>query len=140
MATPASVGEKSSKYRLAMLIDTNIIIFALKPEYTYLLEFIAVKNPSVSAITYLEILECPELSLTDQYQFKDFFDAAHVIPISQKILEKAVELQHKKSTSTNDAIIMATALIHNLTLVTASLRDYDWLNSLKIINPIFTGA
>lgn len=119
-----------------MLLDTNIIIYATKPEFNYLRKFIATKNPSVSAISYLEILEYPHLTLTDKYEFTDFFDASHIIPISQMILEQAMKLQKIRKISLSDAIISATALLFDLYLVTANVRDFEWLDKIKLINPI----
>ena len=39
-----------------MLIDSNIIIYASKPEYSSLRQFIAENSPVVSAVSYVEVL------------------------------------------------------------------------------------
>lgn len=39
-----------------MLIDSNIIIYASKPEYPNIRQFIADNAPAVSAISYVEVL------------------------------------------------------------------------------------
>jgi len=39
-----------------MLIDSNIIIYSIKPEHALLRQFIANQNPFVSAISYFEVL------------------------------------------------------------------------------------
>ena len=39
-----------------MLIDSNIIIYAAKPEHDALRRFIAEHTPAVSAVSYVEVL------------------------------------------------------------------------------------
>lgn len=39
-----------------MLLDSNIIIYATKPEYTELRQFIAQHTPAISVISYVEVL------------------------------------------------------------------------------------
>ncbi len=39
-----------------MLIDSNIIIYAARPEYSQLRQFIAEHGPFVSAVSYVEVL------------------------------------------------------------------------------------
>ena len=48
-----------------MLIDSNILIYAFQPEYTFLRQFIAEQTPVVSAITYVEVLGYHQLSDED---------------------------------------------------------------------------
>ncbi len=38
--------------------------------------------------------------------------------------------------SLGDALIAGTALIHDLAIVTANVKDYIWIDDLKVINPI----
>jgi len=38
--------------------------------------------------------------------------------------------------SLGDAIIAGTALEHGLTLVTANVKDFQWIPNLKVINPV----
>jgi predicted nucleic acid-binding protein len=39
-----------------MLLDSNIIIYAMKPEFSNLRDLIEKGHPKVSAISYLEVL------------------------------------------------------------------------------------
>ncbi len=38
--------------------------------------------------------------------------------------------------SLGDAIIAATALEHYQTLVTRNIKDFDWIEGLKVIDPL----
>jgi hypothetical protein len=40
-----------------MLLDSNIVIYAVQPDHSALRKFIADHNPSVSAISYVEVLK-----------------------------------------------------------------------------------
>lgn len=118
-----------------MLIDSNIIIYAAQSEHTELREFIAKQAPSVSAVSYIEVVGYHKLTEQDRQLFEAFFSAALVLPISQNVIQKATELRQKKKMSLGDALIAGTVLAHNLTLVTRNESDFSWIPGLKLINP-----
>lgn len=119
-----------------MLLDSNIIIYAIKPEYPSLRELIERSNPSVSAISYLEVLGYHKLTPEDEQDFAEFFNDAPIIPISQEILERAVELRQQRKISLGDAIVASTALLRGFTLVTANTKDFNWITGLAVLNPV----
>ena len=41
---------------MAMLVDSNILIYSLLPEHAKLREFISANLPGVSGISYIEVL------------------------------------------------------------------------------------
>lgn len=118
-----------------MLIDSNIIIYAAQPEHTELREFIAKQAPSVSAVSYIEVVGYHKLTEQDRQFFEAFFSAAQVLSISQNVIERATELRQKKKMSLGDALIAGTVLAHNLTLVTRNEKDFSWIAGLKLLNP-----
>ncbi|MDM8525724.1 type II toxin-antitoxin system VapC family toxin [Desulfococcaceae bacterium HSG8] len=119
-----------------MLLDSNIIIYAIKPEFSGLREFISEHTPSVSVISYLEVLGYHQLTPEDKQDFKDFFDAVPMINLSQPILEQAVNLRQQRKMSLGDSIIGATAMVHSLTLVTVNVKDFRWIQGIEILNPL----
>ncbi len=52
-----------------MLIDSNLIIYAAKPEYSFLLTFIEENAPSASAISYVEVAGYHKLTVEDRHHF-----------------------------------------------------------------------
>jgi predicted nucleic acid-binding protein len=118
-----------------MLIDSNIIIYAAKPEHKPLRTFIAEHTPLVSAISYVEVLGYHKLTDQERRHFESFFAAASVLAISQSILDQAVKLRQLRKMSLADALIAATALVYQLTLVTRNTKDFDWVPNLHILNP-----
>jgi hypothetical protein len=49
-----------------MLIDSNIIIYSARLEYPQIRQFIAEHNPSVSALSYVEVLGYHQLTEGDR--------------------------------------------------------------------------
>jgi len=68
-----------------MLLDSNIIIHALRPEARYdaVRRFIGEHAPMVSAVSYVEVLGYPDLSESQERALREFFAAATVLSISQ---------------------------------------------------------
>lgn len=119
-----------------MLIDSNIIIYAAKPEHQELRRFIARHAPSVSVISYVEVLGYHRLTEEDRRYFEDFFIAAPILEISADILECATRLRQQRPIHLGDALIGATALVHDLQLLTANTDDFQWISELRVSNPV----
>ncbi|MGO9275212.1 MAG: type II toxin-antitoxin system VapC family toxin [Terriglobia bacterium] len=117
------------------LIDSNIIIYAAKPEYSNLRLFIAEDAPAVSAVSYVEVLGYPRLSEEERRHFEAFFVSATILPISDGVIHEAVRLRQRRKMTLGDALVAGTALLHGLTLVTRNTRDFDWIEGLPLLNP-----
>jgi|SRR5215213_1459037 len=118
-----------------MLIDSNIIIYAAKPEYAELRKFIAEHAPAISAVSYVEVLGYHKLSEPEREYFEAFFIAATVLAISDSVLAQAVKLRQLKKMTLGDALVAGTALTHTLTLVTRNTKDFEWIEPLTLLNP-----
>ncbi|MEL7036234.1 MAG: type II toxin-antitoxin system VapC family toxin [Cyanobacteria bacterium J06592_8] len=118
-----------------MLLDSNIIIYAAQPENVDLRQFIASHSPAVSALSYVEVLGYHQLTEGERLYFEVFFQSTQVIPITPAILQQAVALRQTRKMSLGDSIIASTALVHNLTLVTRNVEDFQWINQLNLVNP-----
>ena len=119
-----------------MILDSNIIIYSTQPENEFLREFIAENSPSVSAVSYVEVLGYHGLSDEEKELFEDFFDSTEILPISEEVIAKAIELRQKKKMTLGDSLIAATALVNKLVLITNNTKDFDWIEELEIINPL----
>ncbi len=118
-----------------MILDSNIIIYAARPEYAFLRELIIENSPSVSAVSYVEVLGYHQLTEPDQKQFELFFAAATMLPISTAVLKQAAKVRQLQKISLGDALIAGTALTHKLTLVTRNEKDFRWITGLSLLNP-----
>ena len=122
-----------------MILDSNLIIYAAKPEYPGLRRLIAARSPVVSAVSKVEVLGYHRLSENDRQQFEMFFAAANVLPITDAVVAKAIELRQSRKRSLGDALIAATALVFGLELHTHNVKDYEGIPGLVVIDPLATG-
>ncbi len=119
-----------------MILDSNIIIYSTKPEYEFLREFIAENSPSVSAVSYVEVLGYHKLDKEEKQLLEDFFDSSNILPISKEVTVKAVELRQLQKMTLGDFLIAATALVNNLPLIVNNTKDFEWIDELKLSNPL----
>ncbi len=121
------------------LIDTNILIYyladAIPEEELPKVEEILKKSFNVSIITKIEFLGWKGHTQEGFEKSKEFINFAHVIPLTGEIADIAIELRRKVKVKLPDAVIAATALRHNLTLVTRNVRDFEKIEGLGIYNP-----
>lgn len=82
------------------LIDSNIIIYAAQPQYSNLRLFIAENAPAVSAVSYVEVLGYPRLTLEERQYFEAFFASATILSISDGVIHEAIRL---RQTEKNDS-------------------------------------
>ena len=118
-----------------MLLDSNIIIDAGKPDYQKIREFISGIKPAVSAVSYVEVLGYQRLSVKEKKYYEEFFSLVPVLPLSWEILNKAVEIRQLRKTTLGDSLVAASALEFNLTLVTRNVNDFTGISGLTVLNP-----
>lgn len=58
-----------------------------------------------------------------------------IFNINAEVINHCVSLRKNKKVKTPDAIIAATALTHNCTLLTNNEKDFTNIKGLKIVNP-----
>jgi hypothetical protein len=121
-----------------MLLDSNIIIYAAQPKYSELRRFIRDHSPSVSAISYVEVLGYHRLTQEERKTFEMFFAAATILPINESVLDQAVRLRQARNMSLGDALQAGTALAHGLILVTRDTKDFEWIDGLTLLDPFTT--
>ena len=125
-----------------MLIDSNIIIYAAKPEHESLRRWIAATAPAVSVISYVEVLGYHKLAATDKQHFQEFFGAATVLPLSDDVVRQAIKRRQTKKVTLGEALVAGTALAHGRTLATRNTKDFAWISDLTLLDPfeILTSA
>jgi predicted nucleic acid-binding protein len=58
-----------------------------------------------------------------------------VLDITNNVVEICIELRKKYKTKLPDAIIAATAIAYDLTLITRNVSDFNRISEVKTINP-----
>ncbi len=119
-----------------MLVDSNIIIYAAEPENIDLQRFLYAQPRAVSIAGYIEVLGFHGLEDYQMTFFEGFFREVEVLHLTPEIADRAITLRQQRRIGLGDAIIAATALEHNLTLVTRNTSDFRWIDNLRLLNPI----
>ena len=119
-----------------MILDSNLIIYASRPQHAALRTFIAREVPSLSAISKVETLGYPDPTESEKQFLKEFFGAAEVLPVSQSVISEAIQLRQRRRMSLGDALIGGTALSYDLRLATHNTTDFEWIEELEIIDPL----
>jgi hypothetical protein len=105
--------EKSKEF-VSKIINTNFIISVVV---------------EIEALTYYEAPHKMPL-------IEEFLSMATVLQLDRTVTKKVVEIRRKqRKLKLGDAIIAATAIIHNLVLVTNNVKDFANIKGLKIIDP-----
>jgi len=121
------------------LIDNNVIsnyffdVFSEKG-MDFLTDIIN-KIPNISVITEIEALSWRNSDVVKENIVRSFVEDSNIIALSPKVVEKCIEIRRNRKIKTPDAIIAATAIVHNLTLLTSD-SDFKNISQLKIINPL----
>ena len=119
------------------LIDSNAVIDFLGgrlPESgkQWMLHIV----PEISIITCIEILSKKELAATELARYHSFINASYVYSeLKSAIAEETINLRKNYSIKIPDAIIAATAIVHQLTLITRNEKDFVKIPNLEIVNP-----
>lgn len=119
-----------------MLIDTNLIIYAVQPEHQDLRRWIISSLPCCSVISRVEALGYHRLSEAGRIALEAVFSHLTTYYPSVRTFEEAIRLRRLRKISLGDALIAATALEHGGTLATANVSDFQWIESLSVVNPL----
>ena len=121
------------------LLDSNTIIDYtsnyLQPLGNKIIDEIINDHFIISIIVKIEVLGFNGNS-DSMLRLERFLDFAQVIMLSEAIAHKTIELRKKyRKLGLGDAIIAATALVNNLTVITRNLKDFQGIENIKAISP-----
>jgi predicted nucleic acid-binding protein len=120
-----------------ILCDTNIIIEVLKGKQKTieLVEKIGINQLTISSITEME-LYFGAFNKTEMRLIQKYIRLLPIVHINNEISIKAVELIEKFATSHKltipDALIAATVINENYTLLTMNIKDFKFIPGLKL--------
>ena len=118
------------------LIDTNSVIDYLDNKLpSNANELIDGVDSRISVITRMELLAWPGADKEQTFILKKFINSSEVFALEEPIILKAIEIRKTYKTKLPDAIIAATALVNNLTMITRNTKDFEKIDGLKSLNP-----
>lgn len=120
--------------------DTNTVIYYLQQQFPpgaekFIDESLKESKPCISAITEIELLCWKTATEQDIEVIKNFINDSLVIELEGPIKHKTADLRKRYKIKLPDAIIAATALAYNLTLITRNSKDFEDINGLRVVNP-----
>ena len=122
------------------LWDTNTAIYYLQQLFPpdaekFMDDLLNEEKPVISAITEIELLCWKTATEKDLRILHNFINDALVLELEQPIKQKTADIRKVHRIKLPDAIIAATALVYDLTLLSRNLSDFSNIYGLKMINP-----
>lgn len=105
------------------VIDTNILVDYLRGIPQAQTELALYQSPAISVISWIEVLS-GATSLTESAA-RTFLRSFDLLEIDPKVAEQAVILRKTRRIKLPDAIIWATAQVHQCLLISRNTRDFD---------------
>jgi len=118
-----------------ILADTTVLIDHLRG-VEQAKTFLKQNTPHISHVIVAELIEGTKNKNHLRQVNQAVSDLSH-IPISESISSKAISLMEKYFLSHKlelpDALIAATAMVENLTLVTGNIKHFSFIKNLKLL-------
>lgn len=120
------------------LFDTNILIYyfngGLSGNIFHNISSMLQENFAVSVITKMEFLGFNGFTHDEKKKAREFISFAEIIPLEDGIVEQVIEIKQNFKIKLPDAIIAATAMSKNLSLITRNIDDFKHIK-VNLINP-----
>ena len=120
------------------LIDSNVLIDYLNGKLPHLgkvlLRQVVNDIPLLSVISKIEVLSYGDTN-DGRKLLLDFIENSNVFELSNEIVDATIDIRTQKKIKIPDAIIAATALVFDFTLLTRNTEDFKSIQGLKMVNP-----
>ena len=123
-----------------VVIDTNVLIAWYKTGSITSNKDLSVIAPIFSIITKIEALGFQHITNSEIKAINNMLGSGELVYINDDIAEQTIILRQKHKIKTPDAIIAATALVHNAELWTANTYDFTNIQRLKLFNPLASNS
>jgi predicted nucleic acid-binding protein len=118
------------------LIDSNAIIDfcngQLPPNGR---DFLMGISPEISIVTNIELFATKNISQEECELLEKFVAFSLVHDVSKELINATIEIRQTYKIKLPDAIIAATALVYDMTLISRNSKDFDEIDGLEFINP-----
>ena len=121
------------------LTDTSAVIKYLNQTFSVaaikFIDNLLTTESNISFISEIELQVWKPLNEDDLVVYQKFVAASNVYGINKDIISKTIELRRDHKLKIADAIIAATALVNDLTLIADNDKDFLKVPSLQYMNP-----
>lgn len=128
---------------IEFLWDTNTAIYYLQKQFPtkaekFIDNLLVSQQPCISTITEIELLCWKTIDEKELVVLHNFIEDAFIIELEQQIKLKTADVRKQHKIKLPDAIIAATALVNDLTLITHNIADFKNITGLKVIDSFNT--
>ncbi len=118
-----------------LLLDSNIVIYIAKKELAP--EIFVLEDDALyfSDVSYMETLGYTFSDADEKLAIETLLSVLFRFPIQEVVVQKVIALRQTRRMKLPDAIIAATAILHDCVLVTRNISDFSGLPGLAILNP-----
>ena len=118
-----------------MLLDSNILIYAANQSAPEIEALATSADSAVASVTQIEVYGFTGLKPEEEAALDVLFRRLTVHPLDDAVAARAITLRQQRKMGLADAIIAATALVHNVQLVTRNEADFKHITGLRVVNP-----
>lgn len=121
-----------------MLCDSNILIYAAHPDDTIGYDFISSRGVAIASVMRIEVLGYPgfrHISQKSKQRLRDLLASLKDFELTDDVIERAIPLRQERRMGIADAIVAATAVVHNIELATRNTSDFKSIQGLRLLNP-----
>ena len=124
----------------AYLLDTNTVIYFLnnllsEKSLDFIEECLDEQGGNISVISKIELMGWRDGSSNQLQNVTDFIQDTEVFPLTDAVVDKTIEIRRTQKIKLPDAIIAATAILYNFTLISRNDEDFRKIPGLKYLNP-----
>ncbi len=123
---------------VSFLLDSNPIIYYLNqqlpPEGKAFVDRLLLDGAACSVITRLEVLGA-RLLPDQRAHAESLLSLFRELPIDDSTIQQAIALRSVTRIKSIDALIAATALLHDLPLISRNRKDFAAIEGLSLIDP-----
>jgi predicted nucleic acid-binding protein len=121
------------------LWDTNIAIYYLQQQFPpqaekFMDQILEDNDPSISVITEIELLCWKTSDESDLKTLRNFIKDAVVFELENQIKLTTAAIRKTHKVKLPDAIIAATAIAKDVTLLTRNTKDFEGIDGLSYVN------
>lgn len=108
------------------LLDTNVVLGILQ-RHPATMEYVESFAPELeecaySAITRMELLGFPNITLEEDAAIRRFLGAMHYLPLDNSVENAVIKIRRVSKLKLPDCIIVATAQVNHLTLLSLDIK------------------
>lgn len=119
------------------LIDTNVAIYyfglALPKESEKYIDQILVGKYFISVINRIELLGFKEINKNESEAINSFIANSTIFDLEEDIIIETIKIRKNYAIKLPDAIIAATCLVNNCSLISNNIKDFDKIARLHLI-------